>query len=170
MQKPNLDMMWETFIKIGLQNETPYVKLYDVIRFKVSSVISSLKDNNAGSWYCFLVHGKNSGVSTTEDDDNLYLHIRFTIRKDIDPDKVLSSLPDYCEMTRYIKPRLNSIAGIDKSQFKSGEIEEAWRLLGEQSEWFLQLLLAYKEETNISPQQVGQFLHFFANMSQLRIG
>ncbi len=170
MQKPNLDMMWETFIKIGLPNKIPIIKLYDIIRFKVSSVISSLRNNDAGSWYCFLIHTRNNGVPTTEDDDNLYLHIRFTLRKDVNPNDVLGLLPEYCVMTRHIEPRLESISGIDESLFRSEEIEEAWRILGEQSEWFLQMLNAHKEEVNITLRQVGQFLHFFANMSQLRIG
>jgi len=169
MQKPNLDLMWETFIKIGLPRKTPLVRLYDTIQFDISSVISILRDNDVGNWYSFLIHDRNSGVPTNEDDNNLYIHIRFTLRDNVNHKEILSSLPKYCEMTRHIEPRPNSITGIDESLFKDENIDEAWRILGEQSEWFLQLLNAHKEDVTIPPQHIGQFLHYFANMAQLQV-
>ena len=170
MQKPDLNQMWETFIKIPTEdNRISFNLLYNNIRSKIYSMISRLKDNDMINWYCFLIHDRNSGVPTSEDDRNPYFHIRFALKRDVNPNEFLSSLPDYCVMTRHIERRLESIAGINKSIIKNEEIEEAWRIIGEQSEWFLEMLNVHKEDVDILPQQIAQFLHFFANMTQLQI-
>lgn len=57
----------------------------------------------------------------------------------------------------------------DKSLLKHEEIEEVWRIIGEQSEWLLSMLDAYKENVKIPLQHVGQFLHYYFNMTQLSI-
>lgn len=56
---------------------------------------------------------------------------------------------------------------VDTSLFKTEEIEEAWRVIGEQSEWLLNTLNIYKENAKITPVQILPFLHYFANMTQL---
>ena len=58
---------------------------------------------------------------------------------------------------------------MDTSLFETGEIEEAWRIIGEQSEWFLSMLNIFKKDVKIPILYVGQFLHYFANASQLQI-
>ena len=74
-------------------------------------------------------------------------------------------------MTRKIRRKsIESIAGIDKSLLKNEEIEEAWRMIGKQSEWFLEMLNIHKEDVDIPPQQIAQFLHFYVNMTQLQAG
>ncbi|MDH5690662.1 MAG: hypothetical protein OEY81_04475 [Candidatus Bathyarchaeota archaeon] len=52
---------------------------------------------------------------------------------------------------------------------KNEEIEEAWRIIGEQSEWLLGMLDIYKEELDIPPQQIKQFFHYYFNMTQVPI-
>ena len=64
---------------------------------------------------------------------------------------------------------LDSIAGIDKSIIEAEDIALVWKIIGEQSEWFLRVLSIHKEDTPVPPQQISQFLHFFANMTQIRI-
>ena len=170
MEKPNLDRMWETFIKIPIEDDRiRFTLLYDIIRSKISPMISCLKDSKAINWYCFLIHDKNSDVPTTEDDNHPYFHIRFALTKDVDPKEFCALLPDYCFMTRKIERRLESVSGIDKSIIKNKEIEEAWRIIGEQSEWFLDLLNIHKENIDVPPQQIAQFLHFYVNMAQLQV-
>ena len=172
MQKPNLNRTWETFIKIGLPNEVPLAKFYHMIRTNVYPTISDLKQKGIIDWYCFLVHDRKSGVPTTEDDDNLYFHIRFSLKKEINSKDFL---PKYCVMTRKVKLEwvtdisITKTEVMDKSLFKNGEIEEAWRIIGEQSEWLFSLLDIYKEDVKITRKQILPFLHYYANMTQLQV-
>jgi hypothetical protein len=171
MQKPNLNNLWETFIKI--EKTVSLIEFYHMIRSMVYPTISDLRQKEMIDWYCFLVHNRGSGVPTTNDDDNLYFHIRFSLSKDINPKDVL---PQYCVMTR--KAKYESIKQIsisedgevmDTSLFKTEKIEEAWRILGEQTEWVLNLLDIYKKDVRITPKQILPFLHYFANMTQLEV-
>lgn len=168
MQKPNLDEMWETFIKIPSEDARVNLSaIYNMIRFKVYPIISGLMDNGTIYWYHFLIHDRHSGVPTSEDDNSPYFHIRFAVKKDVETNELPNSLPNYCVMTRK-RRRIETISGIDKSLLKNQEIEEAWRIIGEQSEWLINMLNIYKEEIDIPPQQVAQFLHYYSNMAQIR--
>jgi hypothetical protein len=172
MDKPNFDRMWETFIRIGefdiITPNKPFIdvpKIIQIIRFKINPMISRLLEDGVINWYCFLIHGKDSGVPTTRDDNNAYFHIRVSAVEDKEP-----SFPDYCIMTRKIKRDwVSSITGINKSLLKNEEIEEAWRIIGEQTEWLLNMLDIYKEDIELPPNQIAQFYHFFANMTQIGI-
>ncbi|MFQ6116448.1 MAG: hypothetical protein ACE5NG_20505 [bacterium] len=164
METPDLDQMWETVIKIPVEGDTIHLdEIYSTIRTKISPLIVSLKGDGILKWYCFLIHNRNSGVPTSEDYDNPYFHLRLEFTRDIDP---LNTLPSYCVMTRKIhRKQVESINGIDKSLLKNGSIENAWRIIGEQAEWLLDLLNIHKEDADIPPEQIGQFLHFYANMT-----
>jgi len=157
MQRPDLDRMWETFIRIPA-GENPI----NMIRSKVGPLVSRLRDERIIEWYHFLVHDRRSGVPTSKDDASLYFHIRFEFGG-TDPSKVL---PDYCVMTRKTG-RIESINGIDKSLLKEERIEEAWRVIGEQSEWVMNMLDIHKEHVDIPLKQIRQFLHYYFNMLQL---
>ena len=167
MRKPDLDQMWETFIKIPIEDNTISLNnIYDTIRSKIYPMISRLRDDGMLDWYCFLIHNRNSGVPTSEDDDDPYCHIRIALKKDLRPKDFRESLPNYCVMTRKIEHEwVESISGIDKSLLKNDEIEEAWRIIGEQSEWVIEMLNIHKKDVEISPHQIGQFLHFYSNMT-----
>ena len=164
MKKPDLDQMWETFIKIPIEDNTISLNnIYDTIRSKIYPMISRLRDDGMLDWYCFLIHNRNSGVPTSEDDDNPYFHIRLELGKNANPKDFL---PSYCVMTRKIRrERVESITGVDKSLLKDEKIEEAWRIIGEQSEWVIEMLNIHKEDVEIPPHQIGQFLHFYFNMT-----
>lgn len=164
MKKPDLDQLWETFIKIPTEDDTINLNnIYNTIRSKIYPMISRLRNSGILNWYCFLIHNRHSGVPTSEDDDNPYFHIRLELEKNINPNDFL---PSYCVMTRMIRRKqVESIAGIDKSLLKNEEIEEAWRIIGEQSEWLFELFNIYREDAEIPPEQIGQFLHFYANMT-----
>lgn len=62
---------------------------------------------------------------------------------------------------------IQQIAGIDKTSIKNEDITEAWRIFGEQTEWFSNMLSIFKEV--ISPQQIAQFLHYYRNMANMVI-
>lgn len=161
--------MWETFVKIPAEDSRIRLNIvYNIIRSKICPLISSLRDKDVIAWYCFLLHDRSSGVPTSKNDVNPYFHIRFELKKDIDPDDFL---PNYCVMTRKIRrEQVESIVGIDKSLIKNEQIEEAWRIIGEQSEWLIDMLNIHKENVDIPYQQVAQFLHYFSNMTQLQVG
>ena len=176
MQKPDLDRMWETFIRIPTENgQIRFSVLFDIIRFKISSLILHLKKDGLINWYCFLIHDRNSGVPTTQDDANTYFHIRMAIKKN-DKLNLLKYLPDCCVMTRKIdRKRVERISitpeiAFDTSLLKHEGIEEIWRIIGEQSEWLLNTLNAYKEDVDVPPLQIIEFLHYYSNMTQLRSG
>lgn len=159
MKKPNLDRMWETYIKIGL----PGVSLQQIIcmiRTKISPMVSHLKSDEIINWYHFLIHPNPKN----KDDPNMYFHIRFDVKKDIkSPDDL--HLPDYCEknLTHKIHPN-RKIAGINKSLLKNEEIEEAWRIIGKQSEWIMNMLNIHKENVEVPITQIIQFMHYYLNM------
>jgi hypothetical protein len=45
---------------------------------------------------------------------------------------------------------------------ENDDIEEGWRLVGEQSQWVIELINAYKEDA-LTIGQFTQFMHFFIN-------
>lgn len=119
MEKPNLNRMWETFIKIGSAENILNAYHLGIIRSKIYPLIILLKNKEIIEWYSFLIHGRNSGVPTTEEDDNIYFHIRVSLKENIDSDNFLKTLPGYCVMTRKIDPQnVNLISGIDKTKLK----------------------------------------------------
>lgn len=88
--------MWETFIRISPAD------FCDVLRFKAKPMIFQLRDKGTIEWFCFLIHDKKSGVPTSPDDNNAYVHIRVALRENAEPNDFLKSLPDYCVLTRKI--------------------------------------------------------------------
>ena len=171
MEKPNLERMWETFIK--LPANCTFEAHFDIIRKQIHPLVSKLRVDGVINWYCFLIHGKDSGVPTTPDDSNLYYHIRLGLKEEID---LTPYLPSFCVMTRKIDSSLVKNISIgqnlmyDTQLMKYECIEEVWRLIGEQSEWVINLLNSFNDSINVPYPYVGQFLHYYANMTQLRVG
>lgn len=172
MDKPNLERMWETFIKFSI-DEAQTAKHFDIVRNQIYPLITKLRNDGIINWYCFLVHDKSSGVPTTPDDTNFYYHIRFDVKEDITP---VQYLPSYCVLTRKIDPSWVKNISIGQGLtyntllMKDESIEEVWRIIGEQSEWVMNLLNSFKENVTIPFLYVGQFLHYYANMTMLRVG
>jgi hypothetical protein len=73
------------------------------------------------------------------------------------------TLPIYCIDTNKIPP-IEKIAGIDKAILKENDITEAWRIIGEQSEFMIKLVCAHEDNVGIPIEQFIQFMHFFMNM------
>jgi hypothetical protein len=162
MERPNLDQTYETFIRIE-----PESNPINLIRFQIRPLIKLLRDDGIIDWFCFLIHNRESGVPTSEQDKDAYFHIRFDLKKRVDP---IGFLPNYCVMTRKVEQtNIQSIAGINKSLLKDNRIEKAWRTIGEQSEWVLNMLAIYHEGIEVASDQIAQFLHFFFNMVHLGI-
>lgn len=170
MEKPDLTKLWETFIRISW-DDLASGRQIDLIREKVAPAIAVLKAKAKVGWYCFLINNRNSGVPTSEDDEDLYFHIRFALKKHVNP---VDILPSYCVMTRKVEPKWvktisldNEGTQFDASLFKGESIEGVWKILGEQSEWLLSLLNAFKKNVNIPPSYVERFLHYYTDMTGL---
>ena len=163
MEKPNLNRMWNTWVQICPWPNLTYKRIQDTIRHRIYPTFTGLKNDGTINWYHFLIH------PYPEDTANAYFHIRFSVTEDIANPNDLN-LPDYCVSTDKLNPQnLRKIAGIDESLLINEDIAEAWRIIGEQSEWFLEMLSIHKEDVDIAPQQIKQFLHFYANMAQLQV-
>ena len=170
MQKPDLNRLWETFIRFSWDDLSSGRQI-DLIREKVAPAISILQAKGDVDWYCFVINNRNSGVPTSEDDEDLFFHIRFALEKHINPVDVL---PSYCELTRKVNPKWVKTISIDNkgtqfdaSLFKEESIEGVWKILGEQTEWLLNLLKAFKENINIPVSYVARFLHYYTDMTGL---
>jgi len=166
--------MWETFVKLQVEpGRTTTDSILNTVRIKIPPLISRI--NGLIDWYCFLVHGRKSGVPTSENDGNAYLHIRLSLKQNVNPEDFLESLPTYCLMTRKVEREwvkdISTGEGtkFDTSSLKDEKIEEAWRIIGEQSEWLLNMLSIYRNDVQIPLQHIGQWFHYFFNMTGLSI-
>jgi muconolactone delta-isomerase len=175
MQRPTLNRRYETFIKINPQPDPQHQIIFQTIKTKVYPTIEQLKKDGKVDWYSFLIHGKSSGVPTTNDDNNAYFHIRFSISKEADEEQVLKSIPDFCVMTGKVNPSsvesisIGNTIKFNPSLLKQGEIEEIWRIIGEQSEFLLNVFERYKDDVVIPVEEIWSFLHYFHNMVGLSV-
>lgn len=48
---------------------------------------------------------------------------------------------------------------------KNEEIKEAWRIIGEQPEWILNMLNIHKDDVETPPEPIRQFFHYFFDMT-----
>jgi len=133
MMKPDLDNMWETYIKIGSPRSSPK-RIQYIIRTKIGSVFPKLLKEEKITWYHFLLHGYRG------DPTNIFFHVRYSPTESLSKDDI----PNYCKYTEKLDP-IRDIDGINKSLLKDGEIEKAWKLLGEQSEWIINLIESHKD-------------------------
>lgn len=157
MQKPNLDRLWQVWIKIDIQQDL-FNSAINTIRTRVTEAVSILEAKI--DWYYFLIHGRPNDV-------NLYFHCVFSLRESVNSEEFTSSLPDYCLYPEHLERSYGeSISGINKEFLKNEEIEEAWRIIGKQSEWIIDLVRIHKDG-QLPIQQFTQFMHYYMNMMGL---
>jgi hypothetical protein len=149
--EPDLNKMWRTWIIIHPGKEPIRKVFQDTIRLKLQHILQLQKKGKI-SWFYFLWHQK------ADDPANLYFEITFTTDSN-DPDDFL---PEYCIDTKKIPPD-ESISGIDESLLVGEDIKEAWRIIGEQSEFIINMVCSHKGNVEIPPPQIAQFIHFFMN-------
>jgi len=155
MNRPDLSRMWETFIRIPRADIASGIHI-ETIRKRLAPMIGSLVNNRIIDWYCFLIHDKTSGVPTNSNDEDAYFHVRLGLGTDSTPSMLVTSLPECCTMTRPVQAAwMTNILGIDRTLLKNEDVTEAWRVIGEQSEWLLRMLDSHKEDANIFPNQIG---------------
>lgn len=165
MQEPNLDRMWRAWIKIGIPHGT-YLEWFNrvigIIREQVSEAVKILEENRIIDWFCFLIHTKK------DDKPYAYFDMVFAIREGVDSKDFLELLPSYCvDPEPAEREEFESIEGIDSIFLKNERIEEAWRIIGEQSKWIIHLAEIHKGDVNMPIQQFAKFMHFYLNMTNL---
>ncbi len=165
-----MNRMWETFIRFSW-NELSSGAHIGLIRDKVGYTISMLKAKGNVDWYCFWIHDRSTGVPTSSDDGYLYFHIRFELKKHVNP---VDIVPIYCIMTRKVEREWVSLFSIDDkstpfdiSLLRHSSVEEVWRLIGEQSEFLLNLLDSFKDNANIPASHIRRFLNHFTDMTAM---
>jgi hypothetical protein len=138
-------------VRIGSFEELTFKRIQDAIRYQMHE-ISELLNSEKINWFYFLVHPK------PDDNANGYFDVVFTTDKE-DPSEFL---PEYCQDTKKIPP-MNTILGIDVEILEQKDIAEAWRIIGEQSLFVIDLIRAHSKDSTIHQFQVAQFMHFFMN-------
>jgi len=151
LEKPDLNKMWRTWVEIGPKNQLTLKTFQDTIRHKMYP-ISQLQKTGEITWYYFLYHNK------PDDPANEYFDTVFTTDRG-DPKEFL---PKYCVDTEKIPP-IKKILGIDETILEGKDIAEAWRIIGEQSDFIIDLVRAHTENSEIHLRQITQFMHFFMN-------
>ena len=172
MTAPDLDRVWETFLRIGPLGTLSSGRHLDTLRSQVAPLITTLQANHLIGWYSFLIHDRPSGVPTHAEDRDAFWHIRLEVMPQSNHEALLAALPAECEMTRHVARRdLQEIPGLVSSKLRT-DITDAWRIIGEQSEWLLRMLAAYRDDLSWNDMwpEIGQYLHYYANMTRLKVG
>jgi len=175
---------WVTFLRIPEPNTNDIVPALDpgwcvasgvypgaevVLRLLRDEVLPLIKncEKLLLTGYHFLIHDRLSGVPTTENDKSNYIHLRLNFKQ---PTELkLSNYPRF-EMTRPAATGQTSVGGIDLIIVKNQDLEKVNRLIELQSEWMLALIDAHEwKDDALMVRQVKQFLHFTANMAQMRV-
>src|SRR5665648_666196 len=159
MQKPNLDRLWRVWIKILPQDgiDGDFKGAVSTIKSQVTEVVSILETNKVIDWYYFLIHGKDN------DPHNLYFDVVFSVKAEVEPEEFLKLTPSYCLEPKHLDRAFGeSICGINKELLNNEEIEEVWRIIGEQSEWIIHMVNIHKDN-ELTIQQFIQLMHFFMN-------
>jgi hypothetical protein len=58
---------------------------------------------------------------------------------------------------------------VDISYLAGANVEQGWKILGESSDWVLQLLESHDPTKPIPLQNVSQFLHYLGNQLFVRV-
>jgi hypothetical protein len=82
--------------------------------------------------------------------------------------------PAIAFFTRKVEPELVKTISIDNegthfdmSLFKEESIEWKWKIIGEQSEWLLNRLNAFKETVTIPTSYIERFMYYYTDMTGL---
>ncbi len=172
MMRPDLTRMWETFVRIGPASSVRSGRHIERLRIHLTPLIERLTELGLVSWYCFLIHGRTSGVPTPAGDEDSFWHVRLSLATGRAPEDLLAALSPECAMTRHVPVAdLTRIAGLESARLTSGDIEDAWKVIGEQSQWLMETARMYRDDLRVDEmnRELRQYLHFFANMAQLQV-
>ena len=162
----DLNRIYETYIRLPyVTNQTlrtGYNKInyacsqeyLEFLQFRIYPLINELKRKKIIKWYHFLWH-------PLPDKTGEAIHIRMEIPKG-GIRELKKHLPEDCLFTKKIskKTMLNGIEGVNKNLLAHGNLEYAWWLIGECSEWVMSLICIHRY---LTIKEVRQFIHYFDN-------
>ncbi len=176
MQTPNLNRVYGSFFKI--EDGENHIS---VLRTKVSPLIERLKADNIIGWYAFHFHErKQYNPEPKNRSEEKGIHFRLELLNGKTVEDLITVLPDYCEDPILgIEKDISGITVgtgkkhlISRESLKNSNISDAWKVIGEASEWVLNLLDSYKTEVfnnhEIYNGQIIQHIHFIMNLLQPR--
>jgi hypothetical protein len=155
MEKPNLDRLWR--IKITVEPSVSDQDRFNQVRRGIESQVTQLVSvlEKLVDWYYFLIHG---------DKFLLYFDVVVSLRNEVTEETLKDSVHTltYCSTPERLHDFGKSISNITTTQLKNDDILEAWKLIGEQSEWIIKMVNAHKKGA-LMIEQFKQFMHFFTN-------
>jgi hypothetical protein len=164
-EAPDADLTW--LATRGIEGEA--LNVLRLLRRQVLPHVRWLERQQGLVSYHFLVHDRTSGVPCPPEDTTAYIQLRCWFKRPVDGTRLFSA--PWCYLRALDeKPEMAKIAGVDEEQI-SGGVRAAWDFLNAQSAWYLRLIGDFDEKVGdaVVLQHVRQFLHFLANMSQMRI-
>lgn len=163
-----LENTWEAFLPIKTEIEGLSCTALDVfatLKRDVAPVVRQLKEYDGLTWFSFLVHDRDSGVPAAGDDDRMFIHLRVAFERPITSLSLL--LPPAWMFIR--RGAFGSPIG-ERAAFMYGGELAAWRFIERQSQWFLDLVESIETPNGRATLDlVAQFLHYFANMAQMKV-
>lgn len=178
--KPKTSTVWRTFLKIDsplLQDKAPVADALWLAQQGMNEsspiVVGLLRRHVVMlqkilgprlKWMWFFVHNRESGVPTTEDDKAAYLDITLVF----DYPTTFSLLRPYV-MTRPDELS-NACAGWDLTKLRSGT-KDVHGLHNMQAQMVLQFLKCFHSDVDTMTilKHMRQYLHYLANVTQMRI-
>lgn len=167
MTIPNIDRIVETFIKVSIENQITSINYWhiyiEVLYEKLIPLLDNLREDKLINSFSFLIHTRLNGVPTTEDDNNLYIHLRLELSEQKTENELILNLPEYCLFTRKILVEPPYImSGINSQYLIDEDFRYAWKILSDCSELVVEILKIHKNK-NLPLEHVAQFLHFLGN-------
>lgn len=157
MELPSEKLNVDTFIKINDLSLGGYIAQ---LRKDLVPEIRKLEKSNDINWYCVLIHDQGHlGGRVPQNDQNLYIHIRLGLPEGSNIDEFMKNLPPIFQQP--IQNPIGPMGSFNASMFKDQDWRYAWKLLGEASEWVLDVVESY--EGVIPVDQIIQLLHYITN-------
>lgn len=137
-----------------------------LVRGDIVLLVRELQEKHHLDAFSFLIHDHVGGVPTRFR-KRAYIDLTLYFAKKVGVRKLFSSA------WKFVGPggMTEEVAGIDSALFIEKKVQTGIDLINAQCEWYLQLVESFGPEASDMDvlKQVGQYLHFFANMSQLRV-
>lgn len=174
MNLPDPTRTYETFLPLRLPEQFGPGYAWWIylrrLRTRVSPLVRELQAAGIIEWYGFLVHDHHSGVPTSADDPEAYLHLRLSLSPEATLDDLQSRLPDVWQWTRPMQfPDPPYLDRVVISTLRDQEVRLGWKLLGDHSEWVLNFVEAHDPELDIPSANAAQLLHYLDNMLQIHL-
>lgn len=162
---PPLDSEW-----LASRAISPFApQLWCQLRDEVLPLVRKLEKRRGLEWYFFLLHDSSNGAPDGAKAGDEYIHLHLQFKK---PTRLVLFRDVFSpwEGTKPIDYGGGGFGGVDESTIVGGA-DAARRMIAYQSEWVLRLVELHKSDADITKvmRQARQYLHFFANMLQIKV-